>query len=88
MSNDLVIPKGLNREVSVYAGDHFLATGQCALWPEECPNHGAMTMPRKQNWLSFARLRLVMADGTQYAIVPTREEHTAGEFAVLVFDIE
>ena len=88
MSTSPATPKPLNVEVRVYTGDRLLAEATCTLWLDDDPKQGALAVPGTQNWLSFAHLTLVAADGAEYRILPKRLEHVGGAGPMLLFDIE
>jgi hypothetical protein len=88
MSMSHAEPEPSQLPVTVYTGDRLLAEATCALWLTDHPKHGTMAVSGEQNWLRFDHLTLRAIDGNEYVILPKRLEHTGGEAAVLVFDIE
>ena len=81
------LPKPLNLAVSVFSGERRLGSAMCALWPDDKPREGALTMPHNRNWLLYAHLFLVMPDGTDLWILPKRVEHAPDAPPILIFDI-
>lgn len=71
----------------LYLGDRLLANVRCLLSPPNSPLLGMALVPDEHDWLSLSPLKLKLANGTEYAIVPTKSERAPGAYALLRFDV-
>jgi hypothetical protein len=73
---------------SLYDGESFLTTGQYSLASEDHRVTGSIAVGKVTNLLNRGHLTLQQENGQRLNIVPRRVQHSAGQLAILMFDVE
>lgn len=71
----------------IYLGDRKLASVKCWLSPAAAPIFGMALVTDEHDWLSLGSLALLLRNGKQHQIMPTKLEPASGEQFLLRFDV-